>query len=247
MPKGKPYSGSINSQTARQLLNSSGEVFHGVPLGDALADTAGRLVELVEQCNKFLGDNEFAKMVADYHAIKLGRRGKADLVVTAVGQVVLEIGYDEAPTQMLVKSTRRKLPLLKVLRAEADALGVSIEHLGIKRKEICEYLERVRAERKGSRRLAAVEDDPGPMSAGPDETKVLPPSEDPPRPKRARGFVKTGDAVEGPSFIVDEASSEQAPASRPEHSSVPRPSMRQMVEQSKEVNIADLLDSKAPE
>ncbi len=239
MPKGKPYSGSIDSKTARQLLNGSGEVFHGVPLGDALADTAMRLVELVERCNKFLGDNEFAKMVAEYHAIKLGRRGKADILVTAVGDVVLEIGYDDVPTQKLVKTTRRKLPLLKVLRAEADALGVSIEHLGIKRKEICEYLERVKAERKGSRRLVPVEDDPGPMSAGPDETKVLPPSEEPPRAKR-RGFVKTGDAVEAPTIVVDD----EAP---PDQSSAPRRSMRQLVEQSKEVNIADLLDSKTPE
>jgi hypothetical protein len=244
MPKGKPYSGSIDRKTAQQLLNSSGELFEGAPLGDALMETSRRLADLVVQANQFLKTNEFAGMVADYHAIKLGRRGRAELLVTGVGAVVLEIGYDDddASPRQLVKATRRKLPLLKNLRTEAQKLGVSIEHLGIKRKEIVEFLERCKSERKGSeRRAPPVGDlDPGPMGAGPDEVRVVPGDE--PRPPKRRSLVKTGESVEVSSLVIDnDSTSSTLPGS------ASRRSMRQMVEQSREVDIADLLDSKPPD
>lgn len=237
MPKGKPYSGSIDAKTAVQLLNSSGESVDGAMLGDALAATAARLADLVRRSNQFLKTNEFARLVADYHAMKLGRRGHVDLMVTAVGQMLLEIGYDDVPARPLVKQTRRKLPLLKDLRAEAEALGVSISSFGIKRKEIMDFLDQVRADRRGkeSRRPPVVEEDRGPMSAGPDETKVSPAEEL--RPPKRQGFVKT-QSVEVSEVLIDERADPPAAASRR--------SLRQIVEQSKEVNIADLLDSAPP-
>lgn len=239
MPKAKPYSGPIDAAISTQLLNSSGEHVDGVLLGDALEASVTHLADLVTRANAFLKHSEFAKIVADHYALKVNRRGRRSIAVLPSGEPILQIGYEEGPARPVAKATRRKLPRLKVLRAEADALGVSIEKFGIKRKEISDYLEKIRVERKSSRRTSNPED-PGPMGAGPDETKLIPAAETPLLAPRRRAPTAVTVPETSP-MVVDEASPQAA--TRPET----RRSLRQMVEQSKDIDIAGLLTSDPPD
>jgi len=82
------------------------------------------------------------------------------------------------------------------------------------------------------------------MSAGPGETRLTDPPDDvkPPR----RGFVKTGDAVEGPVLVEPEEGAEEAKNGPKGGKKGSRPSMKQLVQDSKEVDITDLLTSDPP-
>jgi hypothetical protein len=257
MPKAKPYSGPVDKKTAIQLLNGSGESFDGMLLGESLIATAEKLELLVTKANAFLQDNEFAKVMAEYLAMKVNRRGASEILVSSTGQVLLDIQYEEIPTRPTVLKRQRRVPLLEDLRAEAKQLGLDITRFGIKRKAIYDYLEKVRAQKpEGTRRSVSVvkiaedqeDHDPGPMANGPDETKLTS-ALDEARPPRKRGFVKTQDALSGP-VVVDEGS-ERGAASAPKppapSAASKQKSLRQLVEASKEVNITDLLSSDPPE
>jgi len=270
MPKAKPYSGPVDDQIAVQLLNSTGEhrTVGGeeLLLGHALQQAAHQLREIVEKANDLLEGNEFAGMVAENLAAKMNRRGHALIAVADDGTVELHISYEDQPPRRPGSHRDQKLPLLQDLRDKAAELGVDIEEFGIKRKKIWEHLCAVEAgEIKGkptkktrgkpkpkskSKAKAApeaeirvaeddAEDDPGPMSAGPDETKVSPAPDDV-RPPRRRAIVKNDEA--GP--VVVGAGGGQKGSNSLE--SQEGPDMRQLVKDSQEVSIADLLQSDPP-
>ena len=266
MPKAKPYSGPIDANLAAQLLNSSGATVDDVPLGDALRAGAANLEKLVALARGALDSSEFAQIVADHLAIKMNRRGASTLSVSDTGQVILQISYEDAPTRQTRPQRKRRVPLIKELRAQAEALGVDISRFGIKRKEIWAYLQEVEAKQGGKPKSESRkkrrseprseppkvqatetvdEEDPGPMSAGPDETKVTPPPDEV-KPSK-KGFVKTAEAVEGP-VVLDPEEAEETVKNGPKGGKKGgRRSMRQLVQDSKDVDITDLLASEPPE
>jgi hypothetical protein len=184
---------------------------------------------------------------------------------------MLDISYEEQQSKKNPRRRSRRVPLMDELKERAARMDVDISHLGIKRKEIRDYLDGIDAGEVQPKSSAAKksrgkskskskpeiktandpqEPDPGPMSAGPDETKVSPPPDDPKPPKR--GFVKTGEAVAGP-VVVDDLSSmpqKDAPngSKSPKKQEEPggRKSMRQLVRDADEVSITDLLSSDPP-
>ena len=270
MPKAKPYSGPVDDNLAAQLLNSTSVQVEGVPLGDALLQAAAHLKEVVDEANRALEDSEFAKIVAEHQASKLNRRGNAEILVSETGKVELYIGYENQPARTTAAKRQRRVPLMDDLKKRADRLGVDISEFGIKRKKIFEYLEEVefgdgavkkappkRGKKKTVPKKTAkpeiqTADDPpetdlGEMSAGPDETRISPMPEEPPPPKK-RGFVKTGDAVKP--VVVSAARGETPPDSSPNGVKTPpkgkRPDMKQLVKESKELDISDLLASDPP-
>ena len=235
MPKTKPYSGTIERQLAIELLNASGQRDpDGRLLGDALIHTAELMADLAEKSNKFLGDSEFSEIVADHLARKINKRGHAEIVVSPEGRVRLDITYEEKPKRR--KSRTRRVPLLAELRAKAVELGADITPFGTKRRAIWEHLQQVESGGpveppktvKNGRKPPKAED-PGPMSAGPDETRVSPtPSTKPPK----KSFVSTGDPVEP--VVVDAGST-------------PKPDLRKLVADAKDVDIASLIESETTE
>lgn len=271
MPKAKPYSGPVEDKLARQVLNSTGETRNingeDLLLGDALIRTAKLLEQIVDQANTLLDGNEFAAIVAEHLANKLNRRGNAEIAVTKSGQVELYISYEEHPARHVSvepPKRQRKVPLMKELKAKAKKLGVEIpEELGIKRRKIHEWLGKVEKgeiKPKGAKRKSAAiqtandppDPDPGPMSAGPDETRVSPAPDDPKPPKK-RGFVKTSEAVSKPVVVTTDEPAEDKPApakaakpAKPQEDSGQRPDMRQLVKDSKDVSISELLASDPP-
>jgi len=280
MPKAKPYSGPVEESVARQLLNSTGHTVeingHGLLLGDALLAAAKQLRELVSEANVQLEGNEFAKIVADHLAQDLNRRGGADIAVTDNGTVQLYINYDGNPRQPNKQpKNKRKLPLMKELKARAKELGVEIpEELGIKRSKIVEYLDGIENKTPLKKKAVATvhkpeptavpknpelpkvvkvaedpdDGDPGPMSAGPDETKLSEPLEEAKLPKK-RGFVKTSEAILGPVVVGEAPPNGEGKTKKIPPEGIPRgkrPSMSQLVEESKDVSIADLLASEPP-
>jgi len=233
MPKTKPYSGKIERQLAIELLNASGQRDpDNRLLGDALVHTAELMADLAERANKYLADSEFSEIVADHLARKMNKRGHAEIVVSSEGQVRLDITYEEKPKRR--KSTRtRRVPLLAELRAKAKELGADISQFGTKRRAIWEHLSTVEGgdpveppkAPKASVKAPKTPEDNGPMSAGPDETRVsAPPSTKPPK----KGFVKTGDPVAP--VVVDAGST-------------PKPNLRKLVADAKDVDIQSLIES----
>jgi len=276
MPKAKPYSGPVEESVARQLLNSTGHAVdingESLLLGDALLAAAKQLAELVSEANTQLDNNDFAKIVADHLAADLNRRGKAEIAVHDNGSVQLHINYQGNPRNQKQKQKRkRNIPLMEELKARAEKLGVEIpEEFGIKRSKIFAWLNEYEAggvpkeaaskpKKAARKRLEVAEDPPetdlGPMSAGPDETKVSAPLDEAKLPKK-RGFVKTSEALSGPVFVGADAVGEPKPAPEAESNRAKKPaedapkakgrSMRQLVEESKEVDISNLLASEPP-
>ena len=251
MPKNKPYILPVDEKLSAQLLNSRGAKGDGALLGDRLSELATELEQLVKEANEFLEDSEFAGIVADTLVRKANKRGWPRLQVESSGRLVLQISYQD-PGKKKAKRSRR-VPLLDELRAEAKELGVDISGFGIKRRAIYEYLQKVRsgtaagADVGTSKKTKATpvvkqaddEADPdgGPMSAGPDETKVSPAPDGPKPPKK--GFVKSGDPVR-PVLLNQQ---EEAP----KKDSGRRHDLRALVEQSKDVDIAAILESEPPQ
>jgi hypothetical protein len=228
MPKTKPYSGTVERRLAIELLNSSGQrTEEGVLLGDALVKTAEQMAVLAEQANKYLADSEFAEIVADHLARKLNKRGHAEISVTSEGRVRLNVTYASKPKRR--KTRQRRVPLLADLRTRAKELNVDISKFGTKRKAIHEYLQAVEsgeAIKTPQKPQKPVEEpDQGPMSAGPDETRVSPaPAQKPPK----RGFIKTGEPV---TPVVVNAGGAQ------------KKGLRQLVAEAKDIDIASLIES----
>lgn len=298
MPKAKPYSGPVDEKIAAQLLNSTGARVDDVPIGDALASATKRLADIVKRANEELEGNEFAAIVAEHLATKMGRRGNAEISVSETGSVMLDISYDDGPKRKRRARSQRSssVPLMDELKARAKKLGVDISPFGIKRKKIHEYLQKIESGEidpddkppadtskkkkkkkkndgkskaknsdtakaqddstaKASDERAQVktandppEEDPGPMSAGPDETKVSPAPDDPKPPKR--GFVKTSEAVSSPVVVDLQAPSEPSPNgakdAKTQKEAGNRRSMRDLVNDASDVDIADLLGSEPP-
>jgi len=246
MPKTKPYETKIDRDLAIQLLNSSGENSESGLLGDALVRTAAQLADLAEKANKFLKESEFSEIVADHLARKHNKRGHAEINVSRDGHVMLIVTYEEKPKARR-KSRTRRAPLLKELRAKAEELGVDITEFGIKRRQIWEHLQRVESgevvtkkpkktpsepKPESEAKKPPPEADNGPMSAGPDETRVsAPPTQKPPR----KPVVETVRAVVSP-VIVDAGSTPKLSVKK---------DLRALAEKSKDVDIAALIDSEA--
>lgn len=258
MPKAKPYSGPVETNLASQVLNSTGVKVGDDLLGNALLHAAERLESLVEQANAVMRGNDFAKIVAEHLAAKMNRRGAAHLTVSDTGKMLLHISYEDARPEPKV-TRQRTAPLMKELKARADELGVDISRFGIKRTKIHDFLEKVAAGAVASQGASKAKprvqetpspepelvEDPGPMSAGPDETLV---SEMPETPPPRKPVVKPAEVREGPVIV-------NAPEARPRNGSnsaktqaedARSKSMRQLVKDSKEVDIADLLASDPP-
>jgi hypothetical protein len=269
MPKAKPYFGAVEDKLAAQLLNSTGETVDGVPLGDALQEVHRRLADLVERANAALEGSEFADIVAEHLANKLGRRGFANIGVSDSGDVTLEISYEEKKRRRRRSPRRSDVPLMDDLKARAVELGVDISEFGIKRKKIHEFLQKVEAgeipvqtlsppsKRKKSTETKPVaevktandpsDEDPGPMSAGPDETKVTPAPDDP-KPPPKRGFMKTSEAVTSP-VVLEMPSNEiknGGKSAKSQEEGRKGRSMRDLVKDAAEVDITDLLSSEPP-
>lgn len=259
MPKAKPYSEPVDHHIAVQVLNATGVKDGAWLLGDALFNAAENLARLVQEGNKALEGNEFANIVAEHLAARLSRRGASHLFVTEVGQVTLIISYEEV--QPTPPQRQRTAPLMKELKARAKALGVDISHLGIKRKAIHAFLEgmtatsekpKTRGKPKTTKPVVlvadeAVDSDPGPMSAGPDETTTSPPPELPPR-RPPPTIVKSDPMGESP--VVVDASESTNGGSKPSKSQGEgdhRSPLRQLVQDAKDVDIASLLASETPD
>jgi len=273
MPKAKPFSGPVDEQLARQLLNSTGEhrTVDGeeVLLGDALLRAAHQLEEIVNRSNELLEGNDFARIVAEHLANKLNRRGNAEIGVTESGQVELYISYEEHPARRAQPARKHPVPLLEELKARAEEMGVDISEFGIKRSKILAYLDGIEngddtskkaakpKKRKAPKKIVqmaeeSADTDPGPMSAGPDETRVSPAPDDLKLPKKKPTIVKS-DEDSGPVVRSAEATEAEKPIpKKPPNSAKSQgeegrpPNMRQLVKDSKEVDIGDLLASDPP-
>lgn len=236
MPKTKPYETKIDRDLAIQLLNSSGENSGDGLLGDELVRTAAQLADLAAKANKFLKESEFSEIVADHLARKHNKRGHAEINVSVDGHVMLVVTYEEKPKARRKTRTRRA-PLLKELRAKAEELGVDITEFGIKRRQIWEHLQRVESGEVVTKKPKKAAPEPkeadnGPMSAGPDETRVsAPPTQKPPK----KPVVETGRPDTSP-VIVDAGPTPKVPGKK---------DLRALAEKSKDVDIAALIDSEA--
>jgi hypothetical protein len=113
------------------------------------------------------------------------------------------------------------------LRKKAVELGVDISQFGTKRKKIWEYLQGL----EGHSGTQVVEDDAGPMSAGFDETRVIPSPTD--KLPSKKGFIKTGDPV---SPVILDAGTTPPSQGRGKD-------LRRLVQVAGEVDIQSLLDS----
>lgn len=270
MPKAKPYSGPVKEDILVSLLNSTGETVEGDFLGTALVEAAARLNDLVDQANDALEKSEFTAIVANHLAAQMNRRGFAQIWVSDTGSAVLDISYDDEPKKRRRKANQR-IPLMDELKARAEAMGVDITHLGIKRKKIRDYLDAIEAgeidpkseskskpkskpSKKKAKKEAAPkkpvpevktaedepEEDPGPMSAGPDETRTSSPLPDEPKPPK-RGFMKTSQAISGP-VVVDTS---KGGGSANGAGSKPR-SLSQLQQDAEELDVASLIASDPP-
>lgn len=266
MPKAKPYSGAVEDQLAAQLLNSTGVTVDNVPIGDALLKAREGLTGLVERANSALEGSEFAPIVAEHLANKMGRRGCSQVYVAPSGGVMLDISYEEQPKRRPRAPRPNTVPLMNELKTRAKEMNVDISEFGIKRKKILEYLDKVEAGEIDPLEKTAPapkpkppavqtsndppEEDPGPMSAGPDETRVTAPPDEPKPPKK--GFVKTSKAIVSP-VVVDMHPAGEDPRKREGGKSAKSQgggakgrSMRQLVKDAEEVSISDLLASDPP-
>jgi len=234
MAKTKPYETKIDRDLAINLLNSSGESYgeEGL-LGDALVRTAAQLAELAAKANQFLTDSEFSEIVADHLARKHNKRGHAEINVSVDGHVMLIVTYEEKPKARR-KSRTRRVPLLKELREKAEKLDIDISEFGIKRRQIWEHIQKVEeggvVTKKPKKTTPEV--DNGPMSAGPDETRVSPPPTQLPPKKTVVAPVTPATSP----VIVDAGSTPKPSGKR---------DLRALAEKSKDVDIAALIDSEA--
>lgn len=265
MPKAKPYSGPVKKDIIVSLLNSTGETVDGELLGNALMEAASRLADLVDKSNDALEESEFTNIVAGHLAAELNRRGHPQIWVSETGDAFLDISYGKRPSKR--RKSNRRIPLLDELKARAKSMGVDISHLGIKRKQIRDYLDAVEAGEEDPKKVKAeapkakvkkqvpkkavpkvqvAEDEPdedtGPMSAGPDETKTSPMPDDPKPPKRS-GFVKTGEAISGP-VVVD--SPKNGTSKSANGASGNRRSLSQLQQDAEELDVASLIASEPP-
>jgi len=281
MPKAKPYSGAVDPKLVAQLFKSTGVTIDEVPLGEALEEARLRLADVVERANKSLDSSDFAPIMAEHLANKLGRRGHAQIRIADSGDVFLDITYDETQAGEPAPKPKRvsTVPLMDALKAKAKELGVDISEFGIKRKKIHAFLQKVeageveageiepepkakpkselepkpkpKAKPKPEIKTAndAPEDDLGPMSAGPDETRVSAPPDDVKPPKK--GFVKTSQAVSSPVVVdmqsaVPKSTPSGANSAKSQEEAGKGRSMRDLVKDADGVDIADLLMSDPP-
>lgn len=92
---------------------------------DRLESAKAELLRAVEAANKALEGNPLAEILAENVSRQRGRRGDPRIVVDGDGKVQLEVHYgkpdDEAPA---APRRRTRLPPIKELREQADALGI---------------------------------------------------------------------------------------------------------------------------
>jgi len=249
----KNFTSDLDPKLAAELLNVNPAPFpaEGVdgfdaipqPLSARLEMTVQQLKTLVAEANRHLGESEAARLVGQALARDNGKRGDSAIYVTETGRIVLEVGTEVEATKKAQKPRKykRRLPLLEDLRAEAKSLGLDISHLGAKRRAIWDAIQEVQT-RKGK----ADPVDEGPMSAGADEITVTDPPSGPKPPKR--GHFKLGDAVQVQPVAAKPKKPKPAivnpnvtPAPAPADSEKPKPNMVELMEQTSDVNLRDLL------
>lgn len=163
MPKqGRHYQVSLAPQLASQMLDVAlptptiRKESTSYTLGERLNLALEDLSETIRLANKILAENGIAKIVAASLAKDLKKRGEASIVVTASGEVVLQITSGKGSSKSDVKSKlmqgkwHSELPSLDHLRQEAEELGVDISGYGRKRREIHHLLETSRQKLRGA-------------------------------------------------------------------------------------------------
>jgi hypothetical protein len=220
----------LNVDHSPYPMDQGGGLYAAEPLalGDRIRETVKHLATLVAAANEHLGSSEATRLVASALARQHGKRGDAAIYVTTEGRCVVEVGTEiESKPAPPRRKYKRNLPLLEDLRAEAKELRLDISHLGQKRRAIWDAINDLKA-RKG----ISVSDDPPEMGAGADEEQVEAIPEGPKPPKR--GHFKIGETLSQPRVI-------HPGATRSEPIEGDKPNMVELLEESSEVNLRDLL------
>lgn len=191
-------------------------------LGARLSRAVEVLADVVEEANTFLSSSEISRHLAMALAAEKSKRGAPYILVSPAGEVVLEISYDgkQPKDEKKRRKYKRGLPLLGELRKEAEELGVSVTHLGQKRRAVYDYLQEVK-----SRQEATEEDDPAQMAAGHDEVTVSQPKDGPKPPRKRVKLVTPGTQQPESTEPVAKASA----------------NLTRLLEQSEDLDIEDIL------
>ena len=149
----KNFRTELDEKLAKELLNvaprppvqppedsEDGRGQTPLALGERLERAVEHLADVVKEANEYLEDSELSRHLAEALASEKSRRGFPFIHVEGGGHVVLEVSYDGKQQQRGKKKRKYKrvLPLLEDLRKEAVELGISVNHLGQKRRAIFE-------------------------------------------------------------------------------------------------------------
>ena len=134
-----PLSDDLSSGVLQLPLGVSGEV-------RTLGEWVEHLREVQRSANEMLSTNQLTSFAAAQVMRDIGKRGVPSLILTADGQVHLQVSYDEQNSPKRVEAVARnsrssQLPKLDTLRERADRMGVDISHLGRQRRAIFNLLE----------------------------------------------------------------------------------------------------------
>jgi len=232
----KNFRTALDEKLARELLNvapkpsvspegaENGQVAR--PLGERLKWAVEHLASVVKEANAYLEDSELSRHLAEALCARKSRRGFPYIHVDTGGQIMLEVSYD-GKQQIRSKKKRkykRELPLLEDLRKEAAQLGISVSHLGQKRRAIYDYLQEIQSRHAG----VSEEDTDAQMAAGHDEVTVTEPKDGPKLPRKRRQIK----------LVTPGA---QPPAESTEPEAKPSPNLTRLMEQSADLDIEEIL------
>jgi hypothetical protein len=140
----KPYTVPLDPQLAYEILNIPMDVEERPPQR-TIGERVREATEAVEQANEFLAQSMMATIVARTLMRQLKKRGEAAIRVHPDGTVVLQVSYEKvapAPRPPVKTATRKsRLPFMPELRSRAQAAGIDISDLGVKRKAIFKRIQ----------------------------------------------------------------------------------------------------------
>lgn len=234
----KNFRTALDEKLARELLNVAPKPSvppEGVeegqavrPLGERLKWAVEHLDSVVKEANAYLEDSELSRHLAEALCARKSRRGFPYIHVDATGQVMLEVSYDGKQVRSSAKKKRkykRELPLLEDLRKEAAQLGISVSHLGQKRRAIYDYLQEIKSRHAG----ATEEESDAQMAAGHDEVTVTEPKDGPKPPRKRRQIKLVTPGTPQPSAEDKEAEAK------------PSPNLTRLMEQGADLDIEEIL------
>jgi len=198
-----------------------------LPLGERLRWAVEHLASVVKEANAHLEDSELSRHLAEALCARKSRRGFPYIHVDDAGQVMLEVSYDgkqQVRSSKKKRKYKRELPLLEDLRKEAGQLGISVSHLGQKRRAIYDYLQEIKS-RHASK--PSEEETEAQMAAGHDEVTVTEPKNGPKPPKKRRQIKLVTPGTQ--------------PAEPKEPEAKPSPNLTRLLEQGADLDIEDIL------